>query len=99
MVATSGQAESVLYGVGKAAAALKPGSVVLLMATVGNAAVEDWARRLAATGVQIVDAPPVFRWCGQGRTGVLRQIGVDPYVGGRMWEENDAGEVVPGGGC
>ena len=57
MVATAGQAESVLYGDGKAAAALKPGSVVLLMATVGPAAVEDWARRLAVTGVQIVDAP------------------------------------------
>ena len=46
-----------LYGDGKAAAALKPGSVVLLMATVGPAAVEDWARRLAAGGAQIVDAP------------------------------------------
>jgi 3-hydroxyisobutyrate dehydrogenase len=57
MVATAEQAESVLYGDGKAAAALKPGSVVLLMATVGPAAVEDWARRLAVTGVQIVDAP------------------------------------------
>ena len=57
MVATAQQAESVLYGEGKAAAALKPGSVVLLMATVGPAAVEDWARRLAMTGVQIVDAP------------------------------------------
>ena len=51
MVATAQQAESVLYGEGKAAAALKPGSVVLLMATVGPAAVEDWARRLAVTGV------------------------------------------------
>ena len=43
MVATAQQAESVLYGDGEAAAALKPGSVVLLMATVGPAAVEDWA--------------------------------------------------------
>jgi len=57
MVATAGQAESVLFGDGKAASALRPGSVVLLMATVGPAAVEDWARRLAATGVKIVDAP------------------------------------------
>jgi 3-hydroxyisobutyrate dehydrogenase len=57
MVATAGQAESVLYGDGNAAAALKPGSVVLLMATVRPAAVEEWARRLAVTGVQIVDAP------------------------------------------
>ena len=57
MVATARQAESVLYGDGKGAATLKPGSVVLLMATVGPAAVEDWARRLAATGVQNGDAP------------------------------------------
>lgn len=57
MVATAAQVESVLYGEGDAAAALKPGSVVLLMATVGPAAVEDWARRLTVTDVQIVDAP------------------------------------------
>ena len=57
MVATAEQAESVLYGDGKAAAALKPGSVVLLMATVGPAAVQDWAKRLEPAGVEIVDAP------------------------------------------
>jgi len=61
MVATAQQAESVLYGDGKAAAALKPGSVVLLMATVGPAAVEDWARRLSVSGVQVVDAPVSVR--------------------------------------
>ena len=27
------------------------------MATVGPAAVEDWARRLAVSGVEVVDAP------------------------------------------
>ena len=43
MVATAGQAESVLYGEGKAAATLKPGAVVLLMATVGPAAVANSA--------------------------------------------------------
>ena len=52
MVATAEQAESVLYGDGDAAAALKPGSVVLLMATVGPAAVEDWAKRLEPAGVR-----------------------------------------------
>ena len=46
MVATAQQAESVLYGEENAAAALKPGAVVMLMATVGPAAVEDWAKRL-----------------------------------------------------
>ena len=57
MVATAEQAESVLYGDGNAAAALKPGAVVLLMATVGPAAVQDWAERLRPADVEIVDAP------------------------------------------
>jgi 3-hydroxyisobutyrate dehydrogenase len=58
MVATAQQAESVLYGEGNVAATqLKPGAVVLLMATVGPAAVEDWAKRLGPAGVEIVDAP------------------------------------------
>jgi 3-hydroxyisobutyrate dehydrogenase len=57
MVATAAQAESVLYGEGNAAAALKRGAVVLLMATVGPAAVEDWAARIQPAGVEIVDAP------------------------------------------
>ena len=57
MVATAGQAESVLFGDGNAAASLKPGAVVLLMATVGPAAVEGFAKRLQPAGVEIVDAP------------------------------------------
>lgn len=61
MVATAGQAESVLFGEGNAAAALTPGAVVLLMATVGPAAVADWAQRLAVGGIEIVDAPGVRR--------------------------------------
>jgi uncharacterized protein YndB with AHSA1/START domain len=27
------------------------------------------------------------------QTGELKDIGADPFVGGRMWEENDAGDV------
>lgn len=57
MAATAGQAESVLFGDGQAAAALAPGAVVLLMATVGPAAVVDFAARLAPLGVELVDAP------------------------------------------
>jgi len=57
IVATPAQAESVLYGEGAAAAALDAGAVVLIMATVGPAPVESWARRLSARGVAIVDAP------------------------------------------
>ncbi|HEV7188779.1 MAG TPA: SRPBCC family protein [Blastococcus sp.] len=31
------------------------------------------------------------------QTGELKEIGVDPFVGGRMWEENDAGDVCTWG--
>jgi uncharacterized protein YndB with AHSA1/START domain len=31
------------------------------------------------------------------QSGELKEIGVDPVVGGRMWEENDAGEVCTWG--
>ena len=29
--------------------------------------------------------------------GELKEVGVDPFVGGRMWEENDVGETCPWG--
>lgn len=57
MVATPAQAEAVLFGPGGAAAALGPGAVVLVMATVGSAAIEGWSSRLAAQDVGVVDAP------------------------------------------
>jgi 3-hydroxyisobutyrate dehydrogenase len=57
MVATPAQGESVLFGDGRAADALKPGTVVLIMATVGAEAVISWAQRLAAQDVEVVDAP------------------------------------------
>ena len=57
MVATAAQAETVLFGDGGAAAALAPGAVVLLMATVGPAAVQSIAERLLVQGVALVDAP------------------------------------------
>jgi 3-hydroxyisobutyrate dehydrogenase len=36
---------------------LKPGAVVMVMATVGPAAVRGWADRLADRQVEVVDAP------------------------------------------
>ncbi len=50
MVATPAQGESVLFGDGRAAEALKPGTVVLIMATVGAEAVTSWAQRLVLQG-------------------------------------------------
>jgi 3-hydroxyisobutyrate dehydrogenase/putative dehydrogenase len=57
MVATPGQVEEVLFGDDPAASALAPGTVVLVMATVGPAAVQHWAGRLAEQQVVVVDAP------------------------------------------
>jgi 3-hydroxyisobutyrate dehydrogenase/putative dehydrogenase len=56
MVATADQVEQVLFATG-VADALTSGSVVMMMATVGPSAVEGWAERLAARGVDLVDAP------------------------------------------
>ena len=57
MVATPGQVEDVLFGDDPAASALAAGTVVLVMATVGPAAVRHWAGRLAEQQVVVVDAP------------------------------------------
>ena len=57
MVATPTQVEDVLFGPRGAAPALAEGAVVLVMATIGPAAVEGVASRLAEQGVQVVDAP------------------------------------------
>lgn len=57
MVATPAQLDDALFGEVGAAAALREGSVVLVMATVGPAAVESVASRLAERGVEVVDAP------------------------------------------
>ena len=57
MVATPEQVEGVLFGDDPASATLKRGAIVVVMATVGPAAVERWADRLTAQGVDLVDAP------------------------------------------
>ena len=57
MVATPGQVDDALFGEDGAAGALRDGGVVLVMATVGPAAVESVAARLAERGVGVVDAP------------------------------------------
>ena len=69
MVATPDQVDQVLFGPGGAAGALTPGTVVMIMATVGPEAVAQAAARLGGTGgsggtggtggtgVVVVDAP------------------------------------------
>lgn len=57
MVATPAQVDDVLFGDRGAAQALRDGAVVLVMATIGPAAVQSLAARLAEHGVLTVDAP------------------------------------------
>jgi 3-hydroxyisobutyrate dehydrogenase len=56
-VATRDQVEDVLFGEDPASAALQPGAIVVVMATVGPEPVERWAGRLASRNVELVDAP------------------------------------------
>jgi 3-hydroxyisobutyrate dehydrogenase len=85
MVATPDQATDVLFGPdggGDAAApALRSGAVVLVLATVGPAAVESWADRLTVRGVDLVDAP-VSGGVARAATGDLLVMvsGADPGV-------------------
>ena len=78
MVATPAQGESVLFGDGQAAQALKPGAVVLVMATVGAAAVTGWAERLAAQDVDVVDAPVSGGVARAGTGDLLMMVGGAP---------------------
>jgi len=80
MVATPQQAEDALFGANGAADALRPGSIVLVMATVGDAAVRDWAQRLAERDVSIVDAPVSGGVARAGTGELLVMVSGDPHV-------------------
>jgi 3-hydroxyisobutyrate dehydrogenase len=57
MVATPAQAEAALAGPEGILAGLRPGAVVVVMATVGIEAVQSIAAQVAAVGGSVVDAP------------------------------------------
>jgi 3-hydroxyisobutyrate dehydrogenase len=57
MVATPDQVEAVLLGEPAVADALAPGTVAVIMATVGPAPMARWAQTLADREVEVVDAP------------------------------------------
>lgn len=56
-VATPEQAMSALFGSGGAAGSLAPGATVVVMSTIGPAAVRDLADRLDSKGVGLLDGP------------------------------------------
>lgn len=57
MVFNAQQMEDVLFGSGKLADTLKPGSVVVVTASVGKDVCEQAAPKLAAQGIDFIDAP------------------------------------------
>jgi 3-hydroxyisobutyrate dehydrogenase-like beta-hydroxyacid dehydrogenase len=57
MVATPAQLDSVLFGSGGAGDALRSGQAVIIMSSVGVAALRDVERHLAPRGALVVDAP------------------------------------------
>jgi 3-hydroxyisobutyrate dehydrogenase len=75
MVATAAQMTAVLDAVD---AALEPGTVVVLMATVGPEAVADAAGRLTARGVRVVDAPVSGGTARAARGDLLIMVGAAP---------------------
>ena len=84
MTATPEQCESVLFGThdgagshedNSAASALAPGATVIVMATVGPAAVERWAQRLGLIGVATLDAPVSGGTSRAARGEVLVMVG------------------------
>ena len=64
----------------------------LVLATIDVSVPPDRAFEVFTTGID--------SWWTRAhhvQTGELKEMGVDPFVGGRMWEENDAGEVCTWG--
>jgi len=78
MVATPEQLERAVFGDGGAGETLAPGSILILMSSVGTDAAVSAADRLAARGVRFVDAP-VTGGVARAITGELTILaGADP---------------------
>lgn len=93
MVATPDQARVVLFGDGTgegAADALAPGSIVLLMATVGIAAVAELDERLGERGILLVDAPVSGGTSRAGTGDLLVMVSGDQTARDRVADVLDA---------
>jgi 3-hydroxyisobutyrate dehydrogenase-like beta-hydroxyacid dehydrogenase len=85
VVVDAAQAGDVLFGADGAAAALKPGQAVLLMSTIAPGDVEDFAARLQAAGVDVLDAP-MSGGPARARAGTMSlMVGADAAVFSR-WQ-------------
>jgi 3-hydroxyisobutyrate dehydrogenase len=86
MVATAAQGEQALFGPDGAAAALAPGSRVIVFSTVGPQAVQEWALRLAERRITLVDAPV--------SGGVVRAAAGELVIFGGARRDAEADEVL-----
>jgi len=85
MVATPEQLDDVLFGPSGAASAMRPGSTVIVMATVGPVVMERTGERLGRQGVLVVDAP-VSGGVGRAAAGDLTFMVSGPEAGRRIAE-------------
>jgi 3-hydroxyisobutyrate dehydrogenase len=72
------QLDDVLFGESGIATALRPGSVVILTSTVGTAGVRPVAERLAASDIDLVDAPLSGGPVRAGHGDLLIVVGASP---------------------
>lgn len=79
-VRNQAQLENLLYGDDGVASVMKDGSAIILTSTVGIAAVEDVAARLAAQGIGMVDAPVSGGPVRAGKGDLLVTAGAYPDV-------------------
>lgn len=74
------QLDDVLYGPDGVVAVLEQGATIILTSTVGGAAVEEVGVRLAADGIDLVDAPVSGGPVRAGQGDLLVVVGAEPQV-------------------
>jgi 2-hydroxy-3-oxopropionate reductase len=80
MVPDTPDVEAVLFGKGGLAEGLKAGSIVVDMSSISPIATKEFAKRLAAMGVQMLDAPVSGGQVGAENAALSIMVGGDPGV-------------------
>lgn len=79
-VRSQAQLEELLYGAAGIVPVLRPGAAIILTSTVGIAAVEEVAERLAVDGIGLADAPVSGGPVRAGKGDLLVTVGAFPEV-------------------
>ena len=80
MVPDTPDVEAVLFGKGGLAEGLKAGSIVVDMSSISPIATKEFAKRLAAMGVQMLDAPVSGGQVGAENAALSIMVGGEPRV-------------------